>query len=190
MQKNEKTQFKKGEVALFVMAEQTYLCVIEQVKENGCDVVFNNTNLIIFVESEHLIKIANNNAYTIIRHSNSNNIENSPSRKLASQILGQVELYGDFYYKLEDWLTNFLEGRKHDLPRGTEGEYLRSALRIEVRDYFDCNENIEDIESEDIEEVVDRIVNSSCNILNMDLIEEAVEEYIKNKNSSKLLGGN
>lgn len=134
---------------------------------------------------DNLRKIENINYFTIIRHSVENNVEKSPARKLASEILGQIELYGNFYYKLEDWLTNFLEGRKFDLPRGIEGEYLRCALRVEIRDFFD-SEEIEDIESSDIEECVDRIINHcSENVLNMDFIKDIVNEYIEEREEER-----
>ena len=105
----------------------------------------------------------------------------SPSRELAARILGQLELYGSFYYKLEDWLTNCLEGNVTDLPLGIEGEYLRCALRIEVRDFFD-SKDIEDVESEEIEECVDRLINHfSHSVLDMDFISDIVDEYIKER---------
>lgn len=102
----------------------------------------------------------------------------SYSRELAAEILGQLELYGDFYYKLEDWLTNCLEGNVTDLPVGIESEYLKCALRIEVREMFD-NRNIEDIESDDIEEVVDRLTSHfSHDILDMQFMSDIIDEYI------------
>lgn len=109
------------------------------------------------------------------------------SREKAARILGQLELYGDFYYKLEDWLTDFLDGKEHDLPRGIEGEYLRCALRVELRDFFDNKDYIEDIESDDIEECVDRILNHcSVNVLDMDFISDIVDEYVEEKKEKRL----
>lgn len=109
------------------------------------------------------------------------------SREKASRILGQVELYGDFYYQLEDWLTDFLDGKERDLPRGIEGEYLRCALRIELRDFFDNKDDVEDIESSDIEECVDRIMNHcSVNVLDIDFISDIVDEYVEEKKEERL----
>ncbi len=100
------------------------------------------------------------------------------TRELASEILGQSEFYGEFYYQMEDWLTGYLSGETEDIPRGIEGEYLKCALRIEVRDFFD-NFDAEDIESDDIEAVVERIFyHSSHNVLDMDFIEDEVHSYL------------
>jgi hypothetical protein len=109
------------------------------------------------------------------------------SRYKAARILGQLELYGDFYYKLEDWLTDFLDGKERDMPRGVEGEYLRCALRVELRDFFDNKEDVEDIESSDIEECVDRIINHcSVNVLDIDFISDIVDEYVEEKKEERL----
>ena len=131
----------------------------------------------------HLHKIENAYAFNIIRKSsNKEDINLCPARQLASRILGQLELYGDMYYKLEDWLTDFLEGEEHDLPYGIESEYLRMALRVEVRDYFDSNNAI-DVESEDIENVVNELFKSfSENVLNTDFIWDTVRDYIDENN--------
>lgn len=106
-------------------------------------------------------------------------------RDFASELLGQVELYGDFYYAIEDHLTNSLEtGVVKDLPLGTESEYLKCALRIEVRDYFDQSE-VEDLESEDVENVVNKIIyHFSENVLNQELIQNEVQNYLENKKDS------
>lgn len=111
-------------------------------------------------------------------------ISTESNRDKAARILGQLELYGDFYYQLEDWLTDFLDGKERDMPRGIEGEYLRCALRVELRDFFD-SKDIEDIESDDIEECVDRILNHcSVNVLDMDFISDIVDEYIEETRGS------
>lgn len=131
----------------------------------------------------HLHKIKNAYAFNIIRKSaNKEDINLCPARQLASRILGQLELYGDFYYKLEDWLTDFLEGNEHDLPTGIEAEYLRMALRVEVRDYFDANNAI-DVEPEDIENVINELFESfSQNVFNTDFIHDTVLEYMDANN--------
>ena len=107
-------------------------------------------------------------------------IKTESSREKAARLLGQLELYGEFYYKLEDWLTDFLDGKERDMPRGIEGEYLRCALRVELRDFFDSRDDVEDIESSDIEECVDRIINHcSVNVLDMGFISDIVDEYVE-----------
>lgn len=130
-----------------------------------------------------LHKIENSYAFNVIRKSaNNKDINLCPARQLASRILGQLELYGDMYYKLEDWLTDFLEGTEHDLPEGIESEYLKCALRVEVRDYFDDNNAI-DVEPEDIENVINELFKSfSQNVLNTDFIYDTVRDYIDKNN--------
>lgn len=132
-----------------------------------------------------LLPIENEKYFTIIRKSSDKaNIKLCPARQLASRILGQVELHGDMYYRIEDWLTDFLEGNEHDLPEGIESEYLKCALRVEVRDYFDARGAI-DISSEDIEKVIDELFdNFSQSVYNMDFISDTVSDYI-NKNNIK-----
>ena len=99
------------------------------------------------------------------------------ARQLASYILDNFEFYGEFYFKLEDWLTEVLQGNKPEPPRGIEGEYLACALRIELKDFFD-NKNYS-YNAEDIEECVDRIINHcSVNVLDMDFISDIVDEYL------------
>lgn len=102
------------------------------------------------------------------------------NREKAAAILGQLDLYGDFYYELEDWLTDFLDGNRRDLPLGYDAEYLKCALRTELRDFFDNRDDVEDIESEDIEECVDRLIHDfSRSVLDMDFISDIVDEYVE-----------
>ena len=131
-------------------------------------------------ESE-LLPIENEKYFTIIRKSSDkSNIKLCPARQLASRILGQVELHGDMYYRIEDWLTDFLEGNEHDLPTGIESEYLRMALRVEVRDYLD-NSDIE-YDSDDVEKCVDECFECFDNsVLNDEFIQDIVARYVANK---------
>ena len=43
-------------------------------------------------------------------------VDNDPNRAKSARILGNLELYGEVYYKLEDWLTNFLNGKENPKP--------------------------------------------------------------------------
>lgn len=100
------------------------------------------------------------------------------ARRLASYILNDFEFYGEFYFKLEDWLTEVLQGHKLAMPRGIDGEYLSCALRVKLKDYFDHRNY--SYTAEDIEECVDRIVNHCfVNVLNMDFISDIVDDYIE-----------
>ncbi len=177
-------KFNVNELVLYQNGERFELGIVKAIveKANGYAyrVWYHTGDTTALTDESLLHKVENSYAFNVIRKSaNNKDINLCPARQLASRILGQLELYGDFYYKLEDWLTDFLEGREHDLPIGMESEYLKCALRIEVRDFFD-SKDIEDIESEDIEECVDRILNHCfVNVLNMDFISEMVEDYIE-----------
>lgn len=145
-------------------------------------VFYHTGNTTALTSEELLIPIKNIYAFNVIRKSVEDDIKYSPARQIASRILGQTELYGEFYYKMEDWLTKFLEGDEHGLPKGIESEYLRMALRVEVRDYFDAHNAI-DVESEDIENVINELFkNFSQNVFNTDFIWDTVRDYIDKNN--------
>ena len=173
------SKFNIGEVVLYQNGERFELGVVKEVLDNKYRVWYHTGDTTALTNEEHLHKIENAYAFNIIRKSaNKDDINLCPARQLASRILGQLELYGEMYYRLEDWLTDFLEGDEHDMPRGIESEYLKCALRLEVRDYFDSRD-IEDVESDDIEECVDRIINHfSHNVLDTDFISDVVYDYI------------
>ena len=181
-------KFNKGDVVLYQNGDVFELCIVKDVLdirfEKPTYRVWYHTGDTTAVTSErHLHKVSNAYAFNIIRKSaNNKDINLCPARQLASRILGQVELYGDFYYQVEDWLTDFLEGNEHDLPVGIESEYLRMALRVEVRDYFDARGAI-DIEPDDIEKVIDELFeNFSQSVYNMDFISDTVSDYIDKNN--------
>ena len=130
-----------------------------------------------------LLPIENENNFTIIRKSTlEESIKCAPSRQLASRILGQFLLEGDMYKKLEDWLTDFLCGREHDIPEGIDLEYIKMALRVIIRDHFD-SENAIDVSSEDIEKVIDELLESfSQSVFNTRFIHDTVLDYIIKNN--------
>lgn len=181
-------KFNKGEVVLYQNGDVFELGIVKEVLgirfEKPTYRVWYHTGDTTAVTSErHLHKVSNAYAFNVIRKSaNNKDINLCPARQLASRILGQVELYGDFYYQVEDWLTDFLEGNEHDLPVGIESEYLKCALRVEVRDYFDARGAI-DIEPDDIEKVIDELFeNFSQSVYNMDFISDTVSDYIDKNN--------
>ena len=96
---------------------------------------------------------------------------------MASRMLGQTELYGEFYYKMEDWLTKFLEGDEHDLPSGIDKEYLKCALRVEVSNYLDDYDL--EYDSDLIESFVDTLLQGE--VFNRYFIEETINNYLKKK---------
>lgn len=127
----------------------------------------------------HLRKIVNAYAFTILRKQADADV-NAPltCRRIAAEILSQSELYGDMYYQLEDWLTNKLEGNNPDIPLGIEGEYLRCALRIEVRDMLDDSDKLA-VEADEIESIVDSLLEDfSENVLNKEFITETVARFL------------
>lgn len=115
----------------------------------------------------------------LINHRQSQEVS---ARQQAIEILQDTMLYGDFYYEIEDWLTECLCGNINELPYGADSEYLKCALRIEVRDYFEgVNTRYTD---EDIEEVVDRLFNHfSESVLNQSFIESEVSRYLIERNN-------
>lgn len=104
------------------------------------------------------------------------------ARQQAIEILQNTMLYGDFYYEIEDWLTECLCGDINELPYGADSEYLKCAVRIEVRDYFEgVNARCTD---EDIENVVNRLFNHfSESVLNQSFIESEVSRYLIERNN-------
>lgn len=106
----------------------------------------------------------------------------SDAREHAIEILKDTMLYGNFYYKIEDWLTECLCGNITELPYEADSEYLKCAIRIEVKDYFEeINTNYTD---EDIENVVNRLFNHfSESVLNQSFIESEVSRYLIERNN-------
>lgn len=131
---------------------------------------------------KHIINLFGANKYKedlevlqeLINHRQSQEVS---ARQQAIEILEDTMLYGDFYYEIEDWLTECLCGNITELPYGVDSEYLKCALRVEVRDYFEgVNTNYTD---EDIENVVDRLFNHfSESVLNQEFIESETSRYI------------
>lgn len=100
------------------------------------------------------------------------------ARMTAAKILSDFEFYGDMYYRLEDWLTDLLLGNDAHIPIGIEYEYLKCALRVEIRDFFESR-SCKLLEADDIEEVVERLLyHCSENVLNMNFISDIVDEYL------------
>lgn len=196
-------KFKVNEVVLYENGERFELGVIKEIipyerrthtKQDGLfgkpsgelheaykyRVWYHTGDTTALTDERYLYKIENAYAFNIIRKSANKEIELSPARQLASRILGQLELYGDFYYKVEDWLTDFLEGNEHDMPYGIESEYLRMALRVEVRDYLDASDI--EYDSTDVENIVNDCFDCfGVSVLDDEFIQENVARYVANK---------
>jgi hypothetical protein len=136
---------------------------------------------------KHVINLFGANKYKedlevlqeLINHRQSQEVT---ARQQAIEILQDTMLYGDFYYHMEDWLTECLCGNITELPFQMESEYLKCALRVEIKDYFEgVNTNYTD---EDIENVVDRLFNHfSESVLNQEFIESETSRYIIERNN-------
>lgn len=107
------------------------------------------------------------------------------ARQQAIEILEDTMLYGEFYYEMEDWLTECLCGNITTLPFQMDSEYLKCALRVEIRDYFEgvCTKYTD----EDIEDVVDRLLGHfSESVLNQEFIESEVSRYLIERNNTSM----
>lgn len=106
----------------------------------------------------------------------------SDARERAAEILQDSQLYGEVYYTMEDWLTQCLEGNVIELPFEMEPEYLRCAIRIEIKDYFErVNAQYTD---EEVEEVLNRLFdNFSESVLNQTFINDTVHRYLCERNN-------
>lgn len=112
----------------------------------------------------------------LINHRQSQEVS---ARQQAIEILEDTMLYGDFYYEMEDWLTECLCGNITELPYGADSEYLKCALRVVIRDYFEeVNANYTD---EDIENVLDRL--SSDYVFDLYYIEPKIHDYLIERNN-------
>ena len=112
----------------------------------------------------------------LINHRQSQEVS---ARQQAIEILEDTMLYGDFYYEMEDWLTECLCGNVTELPYGADSEYLKCALRILIRDYFErADANYTD---EDIENVLDRL--SSDYVFDLYYIEIKIHDYLIERNN-------
>lgn len=136
-------------------------------------------------EETNLYKIQNAYAFTILRKQVDPDINAvSTHRILAASILDHFEFYGDMYYLLEDWLTLKLQGENPEFPIGIDGEYLRCALRIELRDLNEvyCHSQLT---TEDLENCVEKIINhNSVNVLDMEFILEILLETMEEKENA------
>lgn len=141
----------------------------EQITMKG---VVEPTDMVGFTFTKEIIEVVDDNVVHYY------SFESTTARERAIKLLQPLELYGNFYYKLEDWLTDFLSGKEQSMPTGVECEYLRCALRLEVRDFFD-SKGFNNVDGEPIEECVNRIINHcSHNVLDMDFIYDIVNEYL------------
>ena len=105
------------------------------------------------------------------------------ARQTAISILNDFELYGEFYYVMEDWLVDQLTGNFTTLPYEMESEYLKSALRVELKELAQTVAT--HLYDEDIENIVDRLCSpyAKQQVLNMEYIEDEFDRYLIEKNN-------
>ena len=191
------SKFKQGDIVLYKNGERYQLGEIKEVLEFEETDIFNDIyikykyrvwyhsgNTTAITDESLLIPIDNIYNFTVIRHSVESDIECSPARRLAIKILQDLELYGDFYYKVEDWLTNFLEGREEALPLGHSSEYLECAMRVEVKNYlqYELKLPLDCLTDEDIEEIVhDILYKFGESVLDMNMISWAIKNTLTQK---------
>jgi hypothetical protein len=120
--------------------------------------------------------------HRIVQRGPSHDINKSINRQLATKILKPFLYRGEFYYKLEDWITDVLDGKDTAPPLGIEGEHLMCALRLEVSDFVEAFEA--EVDDEFIEECVEELINHHANVLDMNLIEEVVENKLNEEEES------
>lgn len=136
-----------------------------------------------------IVKITGANKYqkdiTILQELILKNQEmESNARDKAAKILQDVELYGDFYYKIEDWLTDCLKGNYTELPYGTESEYLKCALRVQFKEF--AQESNEELEDEEIEYMIETVFDHfSENALNMEFLADVFKKCLIERNQEK-----
>jgi len=117
------------------------------------------------------------------------------SRQTAIKIIEGLglELYGEDYYKVEDYITNILEGNN---PSPIEIDAFKCYLRQEIRDYLESKTDLEEGEElyvssdmasdgELIEEMVEEILDENdyhgMSIVNMDLLMDMCDRMIKER---------
>ena len=176
-------KFNVGDTVIYTAGDIAYIGIVKEVlllnDEYAYRVWYHSGDTSALTYEENLHELANPSCFTIIRHSSNPNIQYSKARQIAAKILSKFNFTTDFYYKLEDWITDILEERNASAPKDIESEYLCCALRVEVKDLLN-SKGMKDIKSEDIEECIDRIINhNSINVLDMDFISDVVDDYIE-----------
>ena len=106
---------------------------------------------------------------------------NKDHKKQAALILQDFELYGDVYYKMEDWLAKCLAGNFTELPYEMESEYLKCALRVQFKEFaqeFDAK-----LEDEDVEDMIETVFDYfSENALNMEFLVDVFKKHLIERN--------
>lgn len=180
-----KPKFKAGDIVLYQNGNTFELGLVKSVVDPNTKyeyryrVYYHTGSTTAVTDERNLHPIMNAYAFKVIKRSVDPDISVSPARQLACDILQQFRFYGEFYYRLEDWLTKMIEGKYTPIPFGFESEYLKCAIQVEIEDLFN-SKDINIISDVDIQECTERIINHiSHNVLDMDFIKDIVDEYIE-----------
>lgn len=189
---NNRPKFYIGQNVIYVNSNRYELGVVK-------DILFVNNKYLYRVwyhtgsttattEEDLLHTISNDYAFSILRKSaNKHNIELCPARQKAARILKNFRFYGEIYYKIEDWLTDFLEENEKPIPNGMDPEYLRMTLRAEIEDYISMTHPDFKYTNQFIEECVDFMLDASgISTLNDTYIHDCIEECVTNETLSEL----
>lgn len=192
MENNNRPKFYVGQNVIYVNGNRYELGVVK-------DILFVNNKYLYRVwyhtgsttattDEDLLHTISNDYAFSILRKSaDKHNIELCPARQKAARMLEGFRFYGDAYYRMEDWLTDFLEGNERPIPYGMDPEYLRMTLRAETEDYISMTHPDFKYTNQFIEECVDFMLDAiSISVLNDDYIHDCIEECVETETLSKL----
>ena len=68
------------------------------------------------------------------------------------------------------------------MPKEVQGEYLKSAIRVELKDFFYSKDDEGEFDDEDVEECLNRIINDEhVDVLDVAFISDTVDKYIEEK---------
>lgn len=142
---------------------------------------YHTGDTVVYTDESNLHEISNLYAFTILRKQVDEDFETiSTCREEASKIISRFCLEPSLNNKCINWLTKLLEN-KDVKPLQMNHEYLRCAIRLEVIDLLN-EQNLKYTES-DLTHILDNIFNgTSCNVLNMKVIKDAIKFYNEGDN--------
>lgn len=109
-------KFNKKDTVLFKKGRYFYIGIIKNVIKNldntySYELYIDENSDTLLLNEDDLYVIENAKAFVIYKKSNTPNINESPCRQLAATIINRTCNNCDDYFTLEDWLTDYLEGK-------------------------------------------------------------------------------
>lgn len=109
-------KFNKKDTVLFKRGRYFYIGIIKDIIKNSDNTytyeLYRDENPDTFLLNENdLYVIENAKAFVVYKKSNTPVISDSPCRQLAATIINRTCNNYDDYFTLEDWLTDYLEGK-------------------------------------------------------------------------------